>query len=81
MKLPFRNYLATPLIILIEPDCEQYEIAAGGEGVVTLDDGHPHSIEVYPDQRITIWNEGPRPAAVELRGQDQSSYPRRRLVD
>lgn len=80
MKLPFRNYLATPLTIMIEPGCDEYQVSSGGEAVVTLEDGHPHSIEIYPDQRISIWNEGEGIAVVELFDARSCSYPPRRAV-
>jgi hypothetical protein len=65
VKLPVRNYLATPLTIFIEPWCDEYEVPAGGSAVVTLQDGRPHSIDVHPDQFVTIWNEGDE-ATVEI---------------
>jgi hypothetical protein len=58
MRLPFRNYHPTPLTIFIEPECDQYEVPAGGMAIVTLEDGLPHSIDVHPEQWISIWSEG-----------------------
>ncbi|WP_443750656.1 hypothetical protein [Asticcacaulis solisilvae] len=66
MKLPFRNRLSTPLTIFIEPHCDQYEVAFGGEAVITLEDGKPHSIDIHPDNWISIWNEGKALAQVEI---------------
>jgi hypothetical protein len=69
-----------PLTILIEPSCDQYEVAAGGEAIVTLEDGHPHSFEIHQDQHISIWNEGVEPAVVELFTARQCSYPARTML-
>jgi hypothetical protein len=75
VKLPIRNYLSTPLTIFIEPICFQYEIPAGGEATIALEDGHPHSIDIHPDQWVSIWNEGSEPAVVEIFDQHQFSGP------
>jgi len=75
MRLPIRNYLSTPLTIFIEPICDQYEVPVGGEAIVTLEDGHPHSIDVHPDQWVSVWNEGPKLAQVEIFNEHQSSMP------
>jgi hypothetical protein len=75
VRLPFRNYLSTPLTIFIEPICDQYDVSAGGEAVVTLEDGYPHSIDVHPDNLVSIWNEGPEFATVELFEEHQFSFP------
>ena len=73
MRLPIRNYLATSMTVFIEPICEQHEGPAGGEAVITLEDGYPHSIDYHPDNWVSIWNEGPEFAAVEIFDQHQFS--------
>lgn len=75
MRLPFRNYLATPLTIFIEPVCHQYDVPAGGEAVVTLEDGRPHSIDIHPDNWVSIWDEGTASAEVEIFDKHQISLP------
>ncbi|WP_395393918.1 hypothetical protein WBP07_01980 [Novosphingobium sp. BL-8A] len=77
MKLPIRNYLATRLTIFIEPYCDQYDVPAGGEAVVTLDDGFPFSIDVHPEEFITIWDGGDNFAEVEIFERRQISSPPR----
>src|SRR3546814_1356828 len=52
-----RNYLSSSLTIFIEPICDQFEVPAGGEAVVTLEDGRPRSIDVHPDNWISIRSE------------------------
>ena len=75
MRLPIRNYLSAPMTVFIEPICDQYEVPAGGEAVITLEDGHPHSIDLHPDNWVSVWNEGPQLAVVELFDQHQFSTP------
>jgi hypothetical protein len=75
MRLPIRNYLETSLTIFIEPICDQYEVPPGGEAVVTLDDGHPHSIDVHPDNWVSIWNEGDSWPIAEIFDKHQFSVP------
>ncbi|MGE4307156.1 MAG: hypothetical protein AB7E24_24360 [Novosphingobium sp.] len=75
MRLPIRNYLATPLTIFIEPVCDQYEVPPGGEAAVILDDGHLHSIDVHPDNWVSIWNEGENWAQVEIFDEHQLGTP------
>lgn len=65
MRLPIRNRSDRPLHIFIEPWCDDYEVLPGGEAFVRLEDGHPHSIDVYNGQ-VTIWNEGDAQAVVEV---------------
>lgn len=74
MRLPIRNYLTTPLTIFIELECDQYKVPAGGEAAIILEDGHPHAIGIHPDNLVTIWNEGPEWAAVEIFNEHQ--FPR-----
>src|SRR3546814_15362539 len=69
------NYLSSSLTIFIEPICDQFEVPAGGEAVVTLEDGRPHSIDVHPDNWISIWNEGPEFVEVEIFDEHQFSFP------
>lgn len=80
MKLPIRNYLPTPLTIFIEPICFQYEIPVGGEATITLEDGHAHSIDIHPDQWVSIWNEGNKSAVVEIFDLHQFSSPGKGVV-
>jgi len=56
MRLPIRNKSDRPLMVFIELQCDQFEIPVGGEAIVRLADGHPHSIEV-DDGWVTIWDE------------------------
>lgn len=77
MRLPIRNYLSTPLTIFIEPVCDQYDIPAGGEAVVILADGYQHSIDVHPENWVSVWNEGPEWATVEVFDEHQFSKPKR----
>lgn len=74
MRLPIRNYLDTPMAIFIEPVCDQYEVAAGGEAVVILEDG-PHSIDIHPGNWVSVWNEGPDWGTVEIFDEHQFSKP------
>ena len=66
MKLPIRNYSSMPLTLFIEPYCEQHEIPPGGEAVVTLDDGEPHSLDFHPDNWVSLWDEGWTKAEVSV---------------
>lgn len=77
MRLPIRNYLTTPLTIFIEPVCEQYEVPAGGEAAVILEDGHPQSIDIHPENWVSIWNEGPECATVDIFDEHQFSRRKR----
>ena len=64
MRLPIRNKLDRVLTIFIELECGQYEVPVGGEAIIRLEDGYPHSIDI-DDAWVTIWNEGGL-AAVEV---------------
>jgi len=66
MKLPIRNYLLKSLTVFIEPYCEEYEVPIGGQATITLQDGKPHSIDIHPDQFISVWDEGSEQASVEI---------------
>lgn len=77
MRLPIRNYLSTPLTIFTEPVCDQYEVPPGGEAVVTLEDGHPHSIDIHPENWVSVWNEGPGWATLEIFDEHQFSKSKR----
>jgi hypothetical protein len=57
MRLPIRNKSGRPLTIFVEPVCSEFEVPVGGEAIVRLEDGPPHSIEV-DDAWVTIWDEG-----------------------
>lgn len=57
MRLPIRNKGNRPLTLFVEPFCDQFEVPIGGEAIIRLDDGLPHSIDIY-ETRVTIWDEG-----------------------
>ena len=63
MKLPIRNHSASPITLFIEPRCEEHEIPPGGEAIVTLEAGRPHSIDLHPNQWVSLWDEGTNPLA------------------
>jgi hypothetical protein len=67
VRIPIRNKGAKPLTVFIEPICDQYEVPVGGEAVVILEDGRPHSIDLFDDAWVSIWNEGVEQAIVEIR--------------
>lgn len=71
MRLPIRNKGAEALTVWIEPWCEQYDVPVGGEAIVSLEDGEPHSIDIY-EHGVTIWNEGDRATVEVLTENDQS---------
>jgi len=56
--MPIRNYLPNSLTLFIEPICEQHEIPSGGEAIITLEDGQPHSLDYHPEDWISLWDEG-----------------------
>lgn len=64
MRIPIRNKGEAPLTVFVEPQCEQFEVPVGGEVIVRLADGCPHSIDVDRDW-VTIWDEG-GDASVEI---------------
>ena len=64
MKLPIRNYLQTPLTLFIEPYCHEHKIPAGGEAIITLEDGRPHSIDIHPERWVSLWDTGSNPIAM-----------------
>lgn len=76
MQLPIRNYLSKPLTVFIEILCGWYEVPVGGEAVVILEDGHPHSMDIHSDNRVSIWNEGSKTAIVEIF--DEYQFPKRK---
>jgi hypothetical protein len=67
LRLPIRNKSDQLLTIFIEPICHRFEVPVGGEAIVTLEDGYPHSFDWFDDAWLSIWNEGHQPAAVEIR--------------
>ena len=73
MKLPIRNYTAEALTLCVEPLCEEYEIPAGGEAIIVLQDGRPHSLDIHTDRWVTLWDEGSDPQAVVHVYRDQQS--------
>jgi hypothetical protein len=56
MRIPIRNKGDAPLTVFVEPRCDQFEVPVGGEAIVRLADGRPHSIDVDHDW-VTIWDE------------------------
>jgi hypothetical protein len=78
MKLPVRNRNSAPLLLIIEPFYETFEIPPGGEALVTLRDGCPHSIDVHEDHCLTIWNESTFPAEVVVFSTQPSVEPPKR---
>ncbi|MEY4836210.1 MAG: hypothetical protein RLZZ475_69 [Pseudomonadota bacterium] len=64
MRIPIRNKGEAPLTVFIEPGCDQFEVPVGGEAIVRLADGRPHSFDVDRDW-VTIWDEG-GDASVEI---------------
>lgn len=64
MRIPIRNKGESPLTVFVELQCEQFEVPVGGEAIVRLADGRPHSIDVDRDW-VTIWDEGGN-ASVEV---------------
>lgn len=56
MRLPVRNLSDRPLTVFIEPVCDEFEVPVGGEAIVRLANGFPHSIDV-DDAWVTIWDE------------------------
>jgi hypothetical protein len=57
MRIPIRNKGKVPLTVIVELKCDQFEVPVGGEAIVRLADGRPHSIDVERDC-VTIWDEG-----------------------
>ncbi len=64
MRLPIRNKGTRPLTIFIELQCDEFEVPVGGEAIIRLEDGLPHSID-FEDGWVTIWDEGTS-ASVEV---------------
>lgn len=64
MRIPIRNKLDRVLTIFVELQCDQFEVPVGGEAIVRLEDGCPHSIDI-DDAWVTIWDEGGT-AAIEI---------------
>lgn len=56
MRIPIRNKGESPLTLFVELQCDQFEVPVGGEAIVRLADGRPHSIDVARDW-VTIWDE------------------------
>ncbi len=63
MRLPIRNHTANTITLFIEPQCRQHDIPPGGEAIVTLEDGRPHSIDLHSEQWVSLWDEGTSPLA------------------
>lgn len=73
MRLPIRNYLAGPLTVFIEPQCHEHEVPVGGQAIITLEDGRPHSIDIHPDGWVSVWDEGAGLAEVEVLEQQNNA--------
>ena len=56
MRIPIRNKSESPLTVFVELQCDQFEVPVGGEAIVRLADGRPHSIDVDRNW-VTIWDE------------------------
>jgi hypothetical protein len=56
MRIPIRNKGNRPLTVFVELQCDQFEVPIGGEAIVRLEDGSPHSIDV-DDAWVTVWDE------------------------
>lgn len=56
MRIPIRNKSDRALTVFVELQCDQFEVPVGGEAIVRLADGRPHSIDVDRDW-VTIWDE------------------------
>ena len=42
---------------------------------MTLADGYSHSIDIHPENWVSIWNEAPERAIVEVFDKHQFSHP------
>jgi hypothetical protein len=73
MKLPIRNRTPEPLTLFIEPYCDEHEIPPEGEAIVTLADGHPHSLDFHPENLVSLWDEGETQAIVEVVTKEQNA--------
>ncbi len=81
MRLPIRNYLPVPMTVFHEPWCDEYTVPVGGEAIVALQDGWPHSIDMHPDSFITVWDEGTEKGTVEVFATYQSIHVPVRLPE
>lgn len=70
MRIPIRNKSNRPLTVFIEVQCEQVEVPVGGEAIVRLEDGRPHSIDI-DDAWVTIWDEGSNASIEVISSSDQ----------
>jgi len=73
MKLPIRNRTSRPLTLFIEPYCDEHEIPPDGEAIVTLADGEPHSLDIHPENWVSLWDEGKCPGVVEVVSKEQNA--------
>lgn len=73
MNLPIRNHTSTPLTLFIEPFCDEYQIPPEGEAIVILEDGQPHSLDLHPDNFVSLWDEGQTAAVVEIVSKKQNA--------
>jgi hypothetical protein len=55
----------------MEPLCDQHEVPVGGEAIIRLEDGPPHSIEI-DEAWVTIWDEAAS-ATVEVISENDKS--------
>ncbi|BCA57980.1 hypothetical protein [Sphingomonas sp. HMP6] len=70
MRLPIRNKGDRPLTIFIEMQCDVFEIPVGGEAIVRLADGLPHSVD-FQDGWVTIWDEGINASVEVIKNSDK----------
>lgn len=73
MQLPTRNRSSKPLTLFIEPYCDEFEIAPDAEAIITLTDGAPHSLDFHSESCVSLWDEGERPAVVEVVSKEQNA--------
>ena len=58
MQIPIRNMSSAPLTLFIEPVCDQYEIPAGGEAIVTLEIDRDHMFDWHDANWLSLWDGG-----------------------
>lgn len=70
MRIPIRNKGDRLLTIFVELQCDEFEVPVGGEAIIRLADGHPHSIDI-DDAWVTIWDEGGDASVEIISGSDK----------
>ncbi|HEY6816059.1 MAG TPA: hypothetical protein VI168_11010 [Croceibacterium sp.] len=79
MRIPIRNKGSVPLTIFIEPVCDHYDVPVGAEAIVRLEDGCPHSIDIF-DDHIRVWDEGSDSSVEIVTAEQQSLFHALSLV-